>query len=96
MRKVYEAWIDEVERCVTLGDLENIQWQLSHGALKTTARLLHRFEADTVEEANAVLHIKMGWEPYVPMGEPASCPKGCGGVYYPQGSGDCPKCGRLF
>jgi len=94
MPKTYEAWIDEEEGVVTLGDLENVQWQRSKGLLKAT-RMLHRIEADTPEEAHAVHNIKMGWEPYVPIGKPAPCPRGCGGFYYPEGSGECPKCGRI-
>jgi hypothetical protein len=86
VRKTYEAWIDGSEQCVTLGDLGNLGWQRSNGLLKACVKLLHRFEADTPEEAQAVHHIKMGWEPYRPTGEPALCPNGCGAFYYPQSS----------
>jgi hypothetical protein len=95
MRQTYEAWIDEEERCIILGNLENILWHRTHGGLRPVAKLLHRIEVDTPEEANAVHHIKMGWEPYVPMGEAALCPKGCGAFYYPHGSGECPNCGPI-
>jgi hypothetical protein len=95
MRKTYEAWIDEQEQCITFGDLDNIQWHRSHGGLRPVAKLLHRIEADTPEEAHEVHHIRMGWEPYVPMGDAAPCPKGCGALYYPHGSGECPNCGPI-
>lgn len=54
--------------------------------------LAWEIEAATWEEAMAVYHIRMGFEPYKP-GEPAACPvHGNDFVYYPEGSGDCWKC----
>jgi hypothetical protein len=53
MRKTYEAWIDEQEQCITFGDLDNIQWHRTHGGLRPVAKLLHRIEADTPEQAHA-------------------------------------------
>lgn len=91
----YEAWHDEQECSITLATSEGIQQQLSLRLLSERAKLLHRIEADTYEEAMAVHHIKMGWEPYVPAGEPRECPKGCGAMFYPEGSGECPNCGRI-
>ena len=95
MRTTYEAWLDEQEQCITFGDLANIQWHRSHGGLGSAAKLLHRIDADTPEEAMAVHHIKMGWAPFIPSGEAARCPRGCGACYYPQGSGQCPNCGLV-
>jgi hypothetical protein len=54
---------------------------------------LWEIEAATWEEACAVYHVRMGWEPYRPSGEPAACPvHGEDFVVYPEGSGKCWKC----
>ena len=50
--------------------------------------LLWRIEAATYEEAAAVHHLRMGWEPYKPPGEQAQCPR-CTGTFFPEGSGEC-------
>lgn len=63
--------------------------------LDSSAKLLHVIVADTPEEAMAVHHIKMGWEPYKPMGDPQLCPNNCQSYFYPEGSGICPKCGGV-
>lgn len=54
----------------------------------------YELEAATWEEAMAVYHIRMGWEPYKPGCEPEMCPvhKSLDIVYYPEGSGQCWKC----
>jgi hypothetical protein len=95
MRKVYEAWQGDAGCSITFAPVENIQQQRANGLLPEDARLLYRVEADTWEEAMAVHYIKMGWSPYVPEGEPKECPRGCGAMFYPQGSGECPNCGRI-
>jgi hypothetical protein len=56
--------------------------------------LLWRIEAATWEEASAIHHLRMGWEPYKPMGEPSSCPR-CGSIFYSEGSGECWRCGKI-
>jgi hypothetical protein len=56
--------------------------------------LLWRIEAATFEEASAIHHLRMGWDPYKPMGKPQACPK-CGVAYYPKGSGECWRCGKV-
>ena len=58
-------------------------------------KLMYSIEASTWEEAMAVHHIRMGWEPYQPSGEAQPCPHKCGALYYPQGSGFCRNCGRV-
>jgi hypothetical protein len=93
MKYTYEAWADD--EAITFSTREGIQWQKEHSLSGKNSRLLHIVEADTPEEAMAVHHIKMGWEPYVPMGEPKLCPRGCGSYFYPEGSGECPKCGKV-
>jgi len=93
MRKTYEAWVEETS--ITFSDLENLETQRTKGLLGENAKLLHRIEADTPEEAMAVHHIKLGFSPFIPIGQPASCPNGCGAIYYPKGSGECPNCGSI-
>ena len=56
--------------------------------------LLWRIEASTPEEASAILHLRLGWEPYKPKGDAVPCPK-CGVKYYPKGSGECWRCGLI-
>jgi hypothetical protein len=98
MRKVYEVWA-EIEGgkqvSTTMAPTEGIQEQLDKGLLRRDAQLLFRIDADTPEEAHAVLNIKMGWGPYVPTGKPALCPKSCGALFYPESSGECPNCGKI-
>ena len=53
---------------------------------------LYKIEAGSYEEIAAIHHLRMGWEPYKPSGDPKPCTK-CGSTYYPRGSGDCWKCG---
>ena len=55
---------------------------------------LWRIEAATSEEASAIHHLRLGWGPYKPMGEAKPCPK-CGAMFYPEGSGECWRCGRI-
>lgn len=64
------------------------------GILPTDAVLLWEVEADTWEEAQAIHHLRMGFGPYVPMGDSKPCPK-CGTPYYPEGSGECWRCGKV-
>lgn len=95
MKKIFEAWHDEDKCCITFAPPEGIAEERASGDISEGAVFLYRVEADTFEEAMAVHHIKMGWRPYVPMGEAAECPRGCGAMFYPQSSGECPNCGKI-
>jgi hypothetical protein len=64
----------------------------SKGLLSDRATMLYSFEAATHEEAFAVHALRMGWQPYRPVGEAAPCPR-CGALFYPEGSGECWRCG---
>jgi Protein of unknown function (DUF3037) len=57
--------------------------------------VVRTFTASTPEEAGAKHHEAMGWQPYRPMGAAQPCPRACGAVYYPEGSGVCPTCGPI-
>jgi hypothetical protein len=98
MKKLFQAWCEEEEGCVvsiSLGTVENITDQRARGLLSSSARLMYEIVADTPEEAMAVHYIKQGRNPYHPMGTPQKCPKGCGNIYYPEESGECPNCGPI-
>ena len=95
MKKVYEAWEDESDCSISFGTLENLAEQRSKGLLSKKAKLLHRVEAHTWEEAMSEHYAKMEWGSYRPEGEPTKCPKGCGAMFYPEGSGECPNCGKI-
>jgi hypothetical protein len=88
----YEAWSDPANNSVSFGPASTIQSQREQGLLSPSAVLLHRIEAATWEEANAIHSLRMGEAPYTPLGEPAPCPK-CSATYYPHGSGQCWRCG---
>lgn len=90
----YEAWITADGTEITLADGGQIEESRSKGLLGQDARLLYKIEAATWEEANAIHHIRMGWETYKPEREPAQCPR-CEAWYYPRGSGECWRCGKV-
>ena len=83
----YEAWIRADDTEISVGTASQIKENRRKGLLDAESRLLYEIEAETPEEASAVHHIRMGWEPYKPMSESEDCPNGCGAVYYPMGSG---------
>jgi hypothetical protein len=58
-------------------------------------KFLYFIFADTWEEAMSIYYLRNGWEPYSPEGFPKECPNKCGFFYYPNGSGECPKCGLI-
>ena len=56
--------------------------------------LLWEIDAHTYEEMMSIHNLRCGFGPYIPMGEPENCPK-CSAYFYPQGSGDCWRCGKI-
>lgn len=84
----FSAWIETEE------NVETITLLLSSEGQPKGTTFLYEIEAATWEEVQAVHHIRMGWGPYVPGGEPEMCPahKSEHVVYYPAGSGQCWKC----
>ena len=95
MKNTYEAWDDEENLCMPFATAEGIAEDRSKGLISKNAKFVFRIEADTWEEAMAVRNIKMGWSPYIPEGKPRNCPRLCGSIFYPEGSGECPKCGKI-
>ncbi len=61
--------------------------------MRSPAELLWEFDAATDEEAMCIHFLRLGWHPYRPNGDVSQCPT-CGAMYYPEGSGQCWKCGR--
>lgn len=81
------AWVE----CDT--ETEQVTFQLSSAGQPKGSTFLFEIEAATLEEAQAVYHMRMGWGAYDP-GTPERCPV-CADdhvVYYPEGSGQCWKC----
>jgi hypothetical protein len=72
-------------------------WRVDAGprppGMGAPAELLWEFEAATYEEAMSIHFVRLGWAPYRPNGESSQCPT-CASLYYPDGSGQCWKCGR--
>jgi hypothetical protein len=91
MRRSYQAW--ETEDGFVFFDSTQLEAQRSNAA-QSLVRKLFEFEADTPEEAMSVYNLRMGWGPYKPMGDPAACPQ-CGAWFYPEGSGECWRCGKV-
>jgi len=56
--------------------------------------ILFEIHAATAEEAAAICNLRLGFGPYEPIGEPARCPH-CDSWYYPQGSAECWRCGKV-
>jgi hypothetical protein len=89
----YTGWTDS--ESITLALPDQVRDMREKGLIEKDAKLIHIIEVATAEEASAIYNLRMGYDPYRPMGSPALCPKGCGSYYYPEGSGQCPYCGNL-
>lgn len=93
MKYQYEVWADsESETMVGAGLVSELK---EKGYIGEDAKLVHVIEAATAEEAGAIYHLRMGFDPYTPTGKPQLCPQGCGSYFYPEGSGQCPYCGDI-
>lgn len=91
----YEIWQDPRDGSFTVATVEGIADHRQKGLLTAEARCLQHFEAASWEEAMAIYHLRMGFEPYQPNGDAEPCPNNCGAHYYPKGSGECPNCGDI-
>jgi len=95
MLKEYQIWIDKQDDSITCSSEESILDQINKGILSKEAYMLNKFFAVSFEEAMAIYHLRMGFEPYKPSGKSQLCPNNCGSHYYPDGSGECPNCGII-
>jgi hypothetical protein len=91
MRRKHEAW--ETEDGTAFFSSDNAASIHGNPAMKLVRKLFD-LEAETGEEASSIYNLRMGFGPYIPMGEPEPCPK-CGAWFYPQGSGECWRCGKI-
>ena len=91
MKTKYEAW--ETEDGAALLPSEQMEKWRTNPAMRLVKKL-YEIEAATGEEASAIHYLRMGFGPYKPAGEPEPCPK-CGAWFYPQGSGQCWRCGQI-
>ena len=92
VRRRYECWKDA--DAVTFTTNENATESRQQGLIPQDAVMEYAIEADTFEEACAIHNLRQGFGAYKPMGEPQPCPK-CNAWFYPQGSGECWRCGKI-
>ncbi len=92
MIRTYEAWGEPDQDSVALVLADEVAGMRLKGLLSQEAKLLYRIDALTHEEALAIHHLRMGWEPYQPLGPASPCPQ-CGAQLYSKGSGQCWRCG---
>jgi hypothetical protein len=90
----YECWFDPEDNGLSLLRHQDVQRNRAQGQLSDRATLQYTFIAHTGEEAMAIHCLRQGWAPYLPMGGAAPCPT-CGTPYYPEGYGDCWRCGHI-
>jgi hypothetical protein len=90
----YQCWLDPEDNSLALLRFQDVQRNRDEGQLSDLAVLQYAFIAHTGEEAMAIHCLRQGWAPYLPMGEAAACPK-CSAKYYPEGYGDCWRCGHI-
>ena len=91
---LFQCWADLADGSISLLPLHTVIEHCERKMLSDAAKLLYTFPAETPEEAMAIHHLRQGWAPYQPRGEPAACPQ-CGAKYFPRGSGDCWRCGHV-
>lgn len=91
--KIYTAWGDSgFPHTLIEGDDKP---KFANGTLMPVCdEMIFSIHAATWEEAKAVYHLRVGYEPYKPAGDPENCPK-CNSIYYPSGSGECYRCGKI-
>jgi hypothetical protein len=90
----YQCWFDPEDSGLSLLRFQDVQRNRDGGQLSDRAILQYSFIAHTGEEAMAIHSLRQGWAPYLPMGEAAPCPT-CGANYFPEGYGDCWRCGHI-
>ena len=91
MKRIFTAWrsLDGTQISLVPGEGPP---KFASGELEPDCKvLLWRIEAGSYEEAAAVRNLRLGWNPYVPMGDALPCPS-CGSAYFPEGSGQCWNC----
>ena len=90
----YRAYKSESESCIWVtvaGREAELRKQKMHAE---DTVLLWEIDAYTYEEMMSIHNLRCGFGPYNPTGELVNCPK-CAAYFYPQGSGDCWRCGKI-
>jgi hypothetical protein len=90
----YQVWSDPEDNSLSLLRFQDVKQSRDQGQLSNRAVLRYNFIANTGEEAASIRNLREGWAPYLPMGDAAPCPK-CGAMFYPEGYGDCWRCGHI-
>ena len=93
MKTTFRAY-RETDQTTSLYSEASERQARSTGLLRDSATFLWEIEAHTPEEASAIYNLRMGFEPYKPVGASAPCPS-CGRLFYPAGSGVCWCCGQI-
>ncbi len=91
MNRVFTAWrsSDGTPSTLIMGEGPPT---LANGELQPACDvMLWRIEVGSWEEARAVQSLRLGWKPYVPVGEATPCPN-CEALLYAEGSGQCWNC----
>ena len=90
----YRAYKSEAESCIMVTAASKEDELRQQNMFAADNVLLWEIDAHTYEEMMAIHSLRCGFGPYNPTGEPENCPK-CNGYFYPQGSGDCWRCGKI-
>ena len=94
MKRVYSAWRSVDGSQTSFWEGEDPPLFANGEPVPGCDKLLWRVEAGSHEEAMAIKNIRLGYGPYVPLGDPAPCPK-CSAMYYPNGSAQCWHCDHV-
>ena len=94
VKRIYQCWKSSDRTDITFATIEGIKELKQKGLIPEDAYLEYTLEAATFEEACAIHDLRQGWGAYKPMGEAEPCPK-CNSWFYPQGSGECWRCGKI-
>ena len=90
----YECWKTPDLTEITFTTAENALTSKQQGLIPQDAFMEYCIEADTWEEACSIHNLRQGWGVYKPMGESQPCPQ-CNSWFYPEGSGECWRCGKI-
>lgn len=94
MTKIYSAWTNAANSAVSFVPGEGPPCAADGTKLPDCEVLLWKIEAATWEEACAINHLRLGHGSYSASGAAKPCPK-CGANFYPEGSGECWRCGNV-
>jgi len=94
MKRLFSAWSSSDGTEITFSEGEHRPRLANGDPAPGCDVVLWRVEAGSYEEAMAIRNVRLGYGPYVPLGDSAPCPK-CDAMYYPDGSGQCWHCDHV-